>query len=192
MKRTIVAINDPAMIQEIKSLLALVDYQGLAFTGNGMEALRLLHRFEPDLMIIGRNLSGLNSSDLLQTLLSLHLCPTMVVLDADEHTLLAQVVKAGPHQVVFYPLRAVDFGAAVLLAEERFKQERESADRVRHLEDELKARKLIYQALLRLIQALGWDEEKAYTLLRSEAMAQRRSIRSLALDIIKGNWFPDA
>lgn len=191
MKRAIVAVNKQAMVQEIKSILGLVDYQGLAFTGHGMEVLRLLHRFEPDLVILGWNLSGLSSSELLQTLLTQHVCPTLVVLDADEQALLDQVVKAEAHQVVFHPLRAVDFGAAIMLAEQRFKQERADADQIRSLEEELKTRKLIYQALLRLIQLRGWDEEKAYTVLRSEAMARRRSIRSLAIEIVKGIWIPD-
>ncbi|MHB1651981.1 MAG: ANTAR domain-containing response regulator [Desulfitobacteriaceae bacterium] len=191
MKRTILAISKPGMIQEIKSILGFVDYQALAATGNGMEALRLIHRYEPDLMIMGWNLPGLSSLELLQTLTVQHLCPILVVLNSDEHAMLQEVVKADAHQVVFYPLRAIDFGASIMLAEHRFKRERENVDQIGRLEEELKTRKLIYQAVLRLIQLRGWDEETAYTTLRSQAMSLRRSLRSVSQDIVKGFWLPD-
>lgn len=191
MKRAILALAKQNIIQEIKSILALVDYQVLAATGNGMDALRLIHRFEPDLMIVGWNLPGLSSPELVQTLHLQHLCPTLVVLNFDEQALLHEVTKTDAHQVVFYPLRAIDFAAAIIMAEQRFKRERDSLDQIRRLEEELKTRKLIYQAVLRLIQLRGWDEETAYSTLRSQAMSLRKSLRSLAQDVIKGIWLPD-
>lgn len=191
MKRAILALTKPNMQQEVRAMLGLMDYQALATTDNGMEALKLLHRYEPDIMIMGWQLSGLSPSELLQTLLTQHLCPILVVLDADESAFLQEVVRADAHQVVFYPLRALDLGAAILLAEQRFKRERENVDQIRRLDEEIKTRKLIYQALLRLIELRGWNEETAYSTLRSEAMAQRKSLRSLAQDVIKGLWLPD-
>lgn len=191
MKRAILALNKPNIMQEIRTVLGLVDYQALATTANGMEALRLLHRFEPDIMIVGWNLPGLSSPELLQTLIVQHLCPTLVVLNSDEHGLLHEVVKTDAHQIVFYPFRAVDFGAAIMMAEQKFKRERENVDQIRRLEEELKTRKLIYQAVLRLIHLRGWDEETAYGVLRSQSMSLRKSLRSLASDVIKGTWVPD-
>lgn len=191
MKRAILALAKPNVQQETRAMLGLMNYQALAVTDNGMEALRLLHRYEPDLMIIGWHLRGLNSSELLQTLIEQHLCPTLVILDADESSLLQEVVREDAQQVVFYPMRALDLGAAILQAEHRFKRERETADQIRRLEEEIKTRKLVYQAVLRLIELRGWDEEKAYSTLRSNAMAQRKSLRALAQDVIKGFWLPD-
>ncbi len=191
MKRAILALTKLNMQQEIRTMLGLMDFQALVTTDNGMEALRLLHRHEPDIMIMGWHLQGLSSSELLQTLWTQRLCPTLVVLQAEESALLSQVVRADAHQVVFYPLRALDLGAALLLAEQRFQRERENTDQIRRLEEEIKTRKLIYQAVLRLIELRGWNEETAYSTLRSQAMAQRKSLRALAKDVIKGLWLPD-
>lgn len=191
MKRAILALVKPSVQQDMRTMLGLLDYQALAVTDNGMDALRFMHRYEPDLLIMGWHLTGLSSSELLQTLFEQHLCPTLVVLDADQSSLLQEVVRQDAQQVVFYPMRALDLGAAILLAEQRFKRERENADQIRRLEEEIKTRKLIYQAVIRLIEVRGWNEETAYSTLRSEAMVQRKSLRALAQDVLRGSWLPD-
>jgi len=191
MKRAVLALTKLDVQQEIRTMLSHVNYQALAITDNGMDALRLLHRFEPDLMIVGWHLVGLGSSELLPTLVEQHLCPTLVVLEADENSLLPDIIKENVQQVVFYPMRVLDLAAAILQAEHRFKLERETADQIRRLEEEMKTRKLVYQAVLRLIELRGWNEDRAYTTLRSHAMIQRKSLRALAQDVIKGFWLPD-
>lgn len=190
MKRAILVLNKDQIKQEIKSILTLANYQVLAVVSNGMEALRLAHRLEPDLIIMNWSLQELGAQDLLQILVDSHICPVIVLLTADEQDQLNTAIKSDAHQIVFYPLRAMDMLAAILSAEHRFALEREQNARYHRLEAELKTRKLIYQAVLYLIQHYKFDEETAYVAMRQQAMTTRKSLRAIAQAVITGNWLP--
>ena len=191
MKRAILVSGKAPLNLEIKAMLPLVDYQILATTDNGMEALRFAHRFEPDLIIMGWDLRGLNSSEVLQNLIGQHLCPIIVVLTQEEQHVLSEVIEADAHNVIFYPWRALEMAAAIQLAEHRFTRETENSQQIQRLEEELKTRKIIFQAMLSLIQLRGYAEQAAYTALRNQAMSTRKSMRAVAQDVLKGLWIPE-
>jgi response regulator NasT len=191
MKRAILVSGKASLNQEIKAVLPLVSYQILATTDNGMEALRFAHRFEPDLIIMGWDLRGLNSSEVLQNLVVQHLCPIIVVLTQEEQHVISEVIEADAHHVMLYPWRALEMAVAVQLAEHRFSRESESSQQVQRLEEELKTRKIIFQAMLSLIQLRGYAEQAAYAALRNQAMSTRKSMRAVAQDVLKGLWLPE-
>lgn len=191
MKRAILVSGNSSLNLEIKMVLPMVSFQILAITDNGMEALRLAHRFEPDLIIMGWNLRGLNSSEVLQNLVVQHLCPIIVVLTPEEHHVLSEVVEADAHQVILYPWRALEMAAAIQLAEHRFTRETEHSQQIQRLEEELKTRKVIFQAMLVLIQKQGLTEQDAYAALRTQAMSVRKSMRAVANAVLKGVWLPE-
>lgn len=191
MKRAILVSEKASLNQEIKSMLPLANYQVLATTDNGMEALRLIHRFEPDLIIMGWNLRGLSSSEVLQNLTIQHLCPIIVVLTQEEHHVLSQVINEDAHHVLLYPWRVHEMVAAIQMAEHRYTRESENIQQIQKLEEELKTRKLVFQAMLSLIQQRGYSEQSAYAALRKQAMTTRKSIRGIAQDVLKGIWLPE-
>jgi response regulator NasT len=191
MKRAILVSRKASLNQEIKSMLPLANYQVLATTDNGMEALRLTHRFEPDLIIMGWNLRGLSSSEVLQNLIVQHLCPIIVVLTQEEHHVLSEVINEDAHHVILYPWRVHEMVAAIQLAEHRYTRESENSQQIQRLEEELKTRKFIFQAMLSLIQQRGFTEQSAYAALRRQAMSTRKSLRGVAQDVIKGVWLPE-
>lgn len=191
MKRAILVSGKASLNQEIKAMLPLVSYQILATTDNGMEALRFAHRFEPDLIIMGWNLRGLNSSEVLQNLIVQHLCPIIVVLTQEEQHVLSEVIDADAHHVILYPWSAVEMAAAIQLAEHRFSRESENSQQIQRLEEELKTRKIIFQAMLSLIQLRGYTEQAAYAALRNQAMSTRKSMQAVAQDVLKGLWLPE-
>lgn len=191
MKRAILASSNAQVILDVKAMMPLVSYKLMATTDNGMEALRFAHRFEPDLIIMGWDLRGLNSSEVLQNLIGQHLCPIIVILVQEEQHVLAEVIAADAHQVILYPLRALDMAAAIQIAEHRFKSETENHRKIQRLEEDIKTRKLIFQAMLSLIHIRSFSEETAYAALRNQAMSTRRSMRAVAQDVIKGSWMPE-
>ncbi|AFM41868.1 response regulator with putative antiterminator output domain [Desulfosporosinus acidiphilus SJ4] len=190
MKRAILVSGKASLNQEIKSMLPLANYQLLASTDNGMEALRFIHRYEPDLVIMGWNLRGLSSSEVLQNLVLQHLCPIVVVLTQEEHYVLPEVIEADAHHVIVYPSRVLEMVAGIQMAEHRYQRESEHYQQVQRIEEELKTRKIIFQALLCIIQKRGVTEQEAYKSLRDQAMSTRKSMRTVAQEVLKGVWLP--
>lgn len=190
MKRALL-IGDPRQISELKAIIPLANYQAIAATSNGIDALRLLHRFKPELVIMTWNVLGVSAFDLLQNILAQQLCPVIVTISQEDTNALPEIIKSNAHYVLIQPLRAFELIAAVLCTEQRFLQEQETQKKITHLEDELKARKVHYQALLTVIQKTGYDEKTAYRKIQQYAMTERKTLLSVAMEILKGNWLPE-
>ncbi len=189
MKRAVFVHGKTKITQEIKAVVPLAEYRLLAETHNAMEALRMIHRALPDLIVMGWNLTGLSGADFLQTLMDQRLCPVIVVLGEEEYNLYNDVIQAGA-ELLLYPFRAIDVLIAIKGAEYRFDRENQYNAKLNGLEQELKTRRLVYQAVLRIIKECGMDEETAYACLRSQAMTTRKNIRSVAQQVIQGMWLP--
>jgi len=188
MKRAIL-IQREKLYQEINQILPLANYQAISRTENGIEALRLAQRVEPDLIICGWDIAGFSALDLVQNLVHAKICPVILVLDEKEYVNLPLAVKTNVHHILISPVRATDVISGVIQAEYRFEREIQNEKELRKLNDELKTRKLVYQAVLILVSS-GLSEETAYTAIRSEAMASRKTLRAVANDVIKGLWRP--
>lgn len=190
MKRALL-IGNPRQISELKTIIPLANYQAIAATSNGIEGLRFLHRFEPDLVIMTWNILGLSTFDLLQNILTQRICPVIVVISQEDTNALPEIIKFNAHYVLVQPLRAFDLITAVLYTEQHFQHEQETLKTITRLENDLKMRKIHYQALLMIIQEKGYDEKTAYRKMQQYAMAKRKTLNSVALEILKGSWLPD-
>ncbi|HVJ48611.1 ANTAR domain-containing response regulator [Desulfitobacterium sp.] len=190
MKRALL-IGNSRQISELRTVIPLANYQAIATTSSGIEALRLLHRFEPELVIMTWNILGLSAFDLLQSILTQQLCPVIVAISQEDINALPEIIKSNAHYVLVQPLRAFDLITAVLYTEHHFLQEQEAQKKITRLEDDLKIRKIHYQALLTVIQKTGLDEKTAYRKIQQYAMSKRKTLSSVSMEILKGNWLPD-
>jgi len=188
MKRALI-IGKEKSNNDLNSILPLVNYQTTAKTENGIEALRMAQRLEPDLVMCGWDVAGLSPLDLVQNLVHSKICPVILVIDEKDYEHLDFAIKTNVHHIVIAPIRATDVIAGIIQAEYRYNKEIQALKEYNKLKEELKTRKIVYQATLILITQ-GMDEETAYTSIRTEAMASRRTIRALAEDVIGGKWLP--
>jgi two-component system, response regulator PdtaR len=187
MKRGLLIVNDRQFFLDLKSTLPLAGYQPVARTENGLEALRLVQRFEPDIIFMSWDIKALTAADLLQNLISQNLCPVIVGIHQEDINTLPEITQYNPDNILVYPFRAIDLVTTILCTEQRFAQFHDQKTKIEKLQNELKIRKTIYQALLILIQKLGYDEETAYSKLRQQAMTRRKSLPAIALDVIREN-----
>lgn len=188
MKRAILIVKEK-LLNDLNPVLPIANYQTIANTDNGIEALRMAQRVDPDLIICGWDIDGLNPLDLLQNLIHGHICPVILVLEEKEYPNLHLAVKSNVHHIVTSPIRAADVVTAIVQAEHKFTIERKHMDEIGRLNDEIKTRKIIFQAVLKLV-SIGMDEETAYTAIRSHAMTSRKTIKAVSIDVIKGLWKP--
>lgn len=188
MKRAIVIAREK-IINDINAVLPVTNYQAISKTDNGIDALRMSQRVKPDLIICGWDISGLSPLDLMHNLVHAHICPLILILEEKEYTNLNLAVKTNPHHILTAPIRAVDLISAIAQAEHRFNLERQQMEETRRLNDEIKSRKIIFQAVLILVSA-GMDEEAAYTSIRTQAMSSRKTVKAVAVEVIKGLWKP--
>lgn len=190
MKRALL-IGNTRQLSELKTIIPLANYQAIATSSNGIEGLRLLQRVEPDLVIMTWSILGLSAFDLLQNILMQRLCPVIVVISQEETNVLPEIINLNADYVLVQPLRAFDLITAVLYVEHHFTQEQETHKTILRLENDLKMRKIQYQALLTLIQKKGYDEKTAYRKMQQYAMSNRKTLYAVAMEILKENWLPE-
>lgn len=188
MNRAILILKEKTY-SEILPILPLVNYQAIGKTENAVDGLRMAQRVEPDLILCGWDIKGMAATDLIQNLILANICPLVLIIEEKEINNLQTVFNSGVHHVLISPLRAVEVVSGIMHAEYRYQHELQKQKELRKLNDELKTRKLIYQASLILI-AEGFNEETAYNAMRTEAMASRKTIRTLAKEVIRGTWRP--
>ncbi len=188
MKRAILILKDK-LAHELSPILPLANYQVISVQNNGIEALRMAQRLEPDLIICGWDVGGLASSDLIQNLVHSRLCPVILILDEKNFSHLHLAVKSNVHHICTTPIRAMDILAGITQAEYRYQAEAEGKREINKLREEIKTRKILYQAICKLITT-GLSEEAAYSAIRSQAMVSRKTISAIATDVLKGVWSP--
>jgi len=188
MKRALI-IGKDKINNELNPILPLVNYQVTAKTTNGIEALRMVQRVEPDLVICSWDTAGISALDLAQNLVHSRVAPVVFIIDEKDYIHLNTAVKTGVHHILIAPLRATDVVSGIIQAEHRYHKEIEYLKESNKLKEEIKTRKLVYRAVLRLVFQ-GMDEETAYSAIRSRAMASQKTIRAIADDVINGRWKP--
>lgn len=190
MKRALV-IGNSRQTTELKTIIPLANYQTIATTAYGIEGLRLLHRVEPDIVIMTWSILGLTAFDLLQNLMTQRLCPVIVVISQEDTNALAEIINLNADYVLVQPLRAFDLITAVHYVEYHFSQERQTHKMISRLENDIKMRKILYQAILKIIQKKGYDEKTAYRKMQQYAMTNRKTLYAVASEILKENWLPE-
>jgi len=189
MKRAIL-IQKEKLYNEVHPILPLANYQVISRTQNGIDALRMAQRVEPDLILCGWDISGLSPLDLVQNLVHSNICPIILILDEKEHIHLQLALKTNVHHILMAPVRAIDVISGIMQAEYRFNLEALRNKEKDKLNDELKTRKILYQAILCLVSS-GLSEEAAYTAIRTQAMTSRKTMRHVSNQVIKGLWRPE-
>ncbi|UWG98874.1 ANTAR domain-containing protein [Dehalobacter sp. DCM] len=188
MKRAILVLQEK-MTHELNTVLPLANYQAIAKTDNGIDALRMAQRVEPDLILCGGEIRGIASLDLVQNLIHAKLCPVMLVIEEKDFVNLEYALKTNVNHILTAPIRAMDVIFGIAQAEYNFQREIAHQKEINKINDELKTRKLLYQAILLLITE-GMEEETAYNAIRAQAMASRKTLKAIAAEVIKGSWRP--
>lgn len=188
MKRAILVLQNK-LIHELNIVLPLANYQAIAKTDNGIEALRMAQRVEPDLIFCGGDITGITPLDLAQNLVHAKICPVILVFEEKDFVNLEFALKTNVNHILTAPIRAMDVILGISQAEYNFEREIAHQKEIGKVNDELKTRKLLYQAILLLIND-GMDEDTAYQAIRSQAMASRKTLKAIAVEVVKGSWRP--
>lgn len=113
----------------------------------------------------------------------------MLVIEEKDFVNLEYALKTNVNHILTAPIRAMDVIFGIAQAEYNFQREIAHQKEINKINDELKTRKLLYQAILLLITE-GMEEETAYNAIRAQAMASRKTLKAIAAEVIKGSWRP--
>jgi AmiR/NasT family two-component response regulator len=180
----LIADDEPIIRLGLQSILEEMGHQVIT-AANGREALQQAKRHLPDMAILDIKMpytDGLQAAATLSRDLPM---PILLLTAFSDKELIEQATDLPIQGYLVKPVRPGELAATMSVAVKRFTESQLLQAQSSKLEEKLETRILVDRAKGRLM-ASGMSEEAAYQTLQRQARESRRSMRHVALEIIKG------
>jgi response regulator NasT len=179
----LIADDEPIIRLGLQSMLEEMGHRVIT-AANGREALQQAKRHLPDMAILDIKMpytDGLQAAATLSRDLPM---PILLLTAFSDKELIEQATDLPIQGYLVKPVRPGELTAAMSVAVKRFTESQLLQAQTSKLEEKLETRILVDRAKGRLM-ASGMSEEAAYQALQRQARESRRSMRHVALEIIK-------
>jgi response regulator NasT len=182
MFRILIADDEPLIRIDLKELLEEIGHQVIAETGDGKEALALLNKVKPDLVILDIKMPGMNGIEVARKIA--HEYPVIILTAFSERSLIEQAKDAGVMAYITKPFRDGTLTPAIELAVSNYLERSALTEKVTQLKEQLETRKVIDKAKGLLMDKQNLSEAQAYRHIQSLSMKKNKSMKEVAEAII--------
>jgi response regulator NasT len=180
--RILIVDDEPLIRIDLKELLGELGHRVVGEAGDGIEALALIEREKPDLVILDIKMPGLDGIDAAAKISQQY--PVVILTAYTDRHLIARAKEAGVMAYLSKPFREGDISSAIELAVSHFLERSALAERVSRLKEQLETRKLVDQAKGLLMTKEGLSEAQAYRRLQKISMDKNRPMKEVAEAIV--------
>ena len=193
MPTRVVIAEDEAIIRlDLKETLQEEGYDVVGETGRGDEAVELVRELGPDLAILDIKMPGLDGLAAAREISADRRSAVLILTAFSQRDLIEQARDAGALAYLVKPFQRSELIPAVEVALGRFREMQALFDQNSSLEEQLETRKVVDRAKGRLMDDHGLSESEAFSWIQKRAMQDRKTMRSVASDIVSGELAPDA
>ncbi len=191
MSTRVVIAEDEAIIRlDLKETLVEEGYDVVGETGRGDEAVRLVRDLAPDLAILDIKMPGLDGLSAAREITSDRQAAVLILTAFSQRDLIEQARDAGALAYLVKPFQRSELIPAVEVALGRFREMQALFDQNSTLEEQLETRKLVDRAKGLLMDDHAFSEADAFSWIQKRAMEDRRTMRSVAEQVIAGELAP--
>jgi response regulator NasT len=190
--RVVVAEDEAIIRLDLRELLEEEGYDVVGETGRGDDAVELVRRVEPDLVILDIKMPGLDGLSVARQVAGERLAAVLVLTAFSQRDLVEQARDAGALAYLVKPFQKSDLIPAIEIALGRFAELRALEAQVSDLDDRLAARKLVDRAKGHLMDRHGLTEQAAWRFLQQHAMSSRARVEETARQVLAGDLAPGA
>jgi response regulator NasT len=182
MFRILIADDEPLIRIDLKELLEEIGHQVVAETGDGKEALAMLDKAKPDLVILDIKMPGMSGIEVAKRIS--HEYPVIILTAFSERSLIEQARDAGVMAYITKPFRDGTLTPAIELAVSNYLERVSLTEKVTQLKEQLETRKIIDKAKGLLMDKQSLSEAQAYRHIQSVSMNKNKSMKEVAEAII--------
>jgi response regulator NasT len=175
---------------DLKELLQEEGYDVVGETGRGDEAIELVRRLAPHLVILDIKMPGLDGLSAARQIAGERLSAVLMVTAFSQRELVEQARDAGALAYLVKPFQKSDLIPAIEVALGRFAELTALERDVEDLQGRLEARKTIDRAKGRLMDEHAMAEQDAWRFLQSAAMTNRVKVDEIARQVVEGELSP--
>jgi AmiR/NasT family two-component response regulator len=117
--------------------------------------------------------------------------PVIALIGTETPSRLKWLLDLKPASFLIKPLRSAGLYTALVVAFDCAQRRSEEAAYVEKLEDRVRARRVVFAAVLQLMRAHALSEEDAFNLIRQTAMRHRTTIEQLSAQITATGGIPN-
>lgn len=188
--RVVIAEDEAIIRLDLREILEAHGYEVVGEAGRGDEAVDLVRRLVPDLVILDVKMPGLDGLSAARLIAAERLAAILVLTAFSQRELVEEARDSGALAYLVKPFQEKDLVPAIEVALARH-QELVALERsVDDLEARLATRKLVDRAKGRLMDSHGLDEQSAWRFLQTAAMNGRTTIGAVAQQVIDGDLAP--
>jgi len=182
MFRILIADDEPLIRIDLKELLEEIGHQVVAETGDGKEALALLNKVRPDLVILDIKMPGMSGIEVARKIANEY--PVIILTAFSERSLIEQAKDAGVMAYITKPFRDGILTPAIELAVSNYLERAALTEKVSQLKEQLETRKIIDKAKGLLMDKQNLREAQAFRHIQSVSMNKNKSMKEVAEAII--------
>lgn len=188
---SVVIAEDEAIIRlDLKEILQEEGYEVVGETGRGDEAVALVREHHPDLVILDIRMPGLDGLAAAREIAGDGQAAVLILTAFSQRNLIEQARDAGVMAYLIKPFTKTELIPAIEVARGRFEETRAIKQENRSLTEQLEARRLIDRAKGILMDSHSMKEAEAWRFIQQTAMKERRTMKSIAQDVIDGSVLP--
>ncbi len=191
MPTRVVIAEDEAIIRlDLKETLQEEGYDVVGETGRGDEAVDLVRRLGPDLVILDIKMPGIDGLTAARMISEEKQAAVLILTAFSQRDLIEKARDAGALAYLVKPFQKSELIPAVEVALGRFAEIKALSEMNLSLTEQLETRKLVDRAKGRLMDNHGLSENDAFRFVQKNAMDSRRSLKSVAQQVIDGTLAP--
>jgi response regulator NasT len=190
--RVVIAEDEAIIRLDLKETLQEEGYEVVGETGRGDEAVQLVQELRPDLAILDIKMPGMDGLAAAAAISAERTSAVLILTAFSQRDLIEQARDAGALAYLVKPFQRSELIPAVEVALGRFREMQALFDQNSSLEEQLETRKVVDRAKGRLMDEHGLSESEAFSWIQKRAMADRKTMRAVAADVVSGELSPDA
>ena len=193
MPTRVVIAEDEALIRlDLKETLEEEGYEVVGETGRGDEAVDLVDSLRPDLAILDIKMPGKTGLEAAKEIAGGRKAAVLILTAFSQRDLIEQARDAGALAYLVKPFQKSELLPAVEVALGRFREMQALDGEVQGLQEQLETRRLVDRAKGILMDKHGLSESDSFSFIQKTAMNERRSMKSVAEEVVAGQLAPPA
>lgn len=185
-KYRIVIADDEALIcMDLREMLEEAGHEVVGVGSDGVEALNLVKEKKPDLVILDVKMPRLDGIQAAKMIAHDNLAPVVLLTAFGDEDMIEKAKKSMVFGYVMKPVEERTLFPAIQIAVSQYRQKRDIVDRVKNMERELAARKIVDRAKGLLMDYYHITEEDAYRRMQQTSMKRGLPIAEVAQRVVK-------
>lgn len=185
-KYRIVIADDEALIcMDLREMLEEAGHEVVGVGSDGVEALDLVKEKKPDLVILDVKMPRLDGLQAAKMIAHDNLAPVVLLTAFGDEDMIEKAKKSMVFGYVMKPVEERTLFPAIQIAVSQYRQKRDMVDRVKDMERELAARKIVDRAKGLLMDYYHITEQDAYRRMQQTSMKRGLPIAEMAQRVVK-------